>query len=125
MDTVPLDWAELYRLQNSGKSAASMDLIYDSVCSFDRHPDFAGINALLEAVELDRLTTSNALAFLTASYASSPNLPYYRTLLGNVRTWFLTTKGYDEERTQSLLQGLDRVPEGRLIFAPITPPEDQ
>lgn len=115
-DLTLLDWDRLYRLQAENQIDDALDLIYNACSSFDVKPDFAAINAVLAAVELDRITnTTIAIAFLSAPCSMSDRLPSYQPLLEKVRVW-LKARGEPKERIDALLQGFERPPMGRLVF---------
>jgi hypothetical protein len=113
MSTTTFNWEKLYALQEEGKIDRALDLIFETCYSFDVEPDLQSIDAILTAVDLNRLGEDLVVGFLSAVYSLSDQLSSYQPFLTKVRAWLETRKDRDID---ALLKGFEGPPEGRLIF---------
>ena len=121
----------LERVYTEKDDAAALDLIFNGLCdlldgydfqSMDEfmvqhgcepvfghkvgNPNFAAVNAIFKAVDLDRCSTTVMIGFLAAPCSAREELAEYKPLLARIREHLKKTES--RGRVKALLQGFDR-----------------
>ena len=96
--------AEAYRLDQSGRIDAAIDLIFDRVDTLLCGGDFEECDLLLRAVEVDRLSVDLMVAFLSITLAARDRLRERARFYSRVKQQIESERGV--QVTDSLLKGL-------------------